>query len=241
MRFAIISDIHGNLEALDQVLADIDSRHIDKIIDLGDNIGYGPDPEQVMDQILDRKIPSILGNHELALMEPELLDWFNPAARESLLKTRKMLSAHSLAFIETMEKSMVMHNCRFVHGFPPDSVTTYLFEVDQLRLEHAFSISMDQLCFTGHTHRLEAVGSDGDKIFRHPLHRGIFQIDPSKKYIFNVGSVGQPRDGDNRAKYVILDDTARTLEARFVPYDIVITAKKIIAAGLPRMHADRLW
>ena len=241
MRIAIISDIHGNIEALDQVLADIDSRHIDKIIDLGDNIGYGPDSEQVMGRILDREIPSILGNHELALVEPELLAWFNPAAKESLLKTRKMLSELSLAFIETMKKSMVMYGCRFVHGFPPDSVTTYLFEVDQWGLERAFNTSMDRLCFTGHTHRLEAVGSDGENIFRHSFHRGIFQIDPSNKYIINVGSVGQPRDGDNRAKYVILDDTARTLEARFVPYDIVTTANKIIAAGLPRMHADRLW
>ena len=241
MRIAIISDIHGNLEALDQVLADIDNRHIDKIIDLGDNIGYGPDSEQVMGRILDRGIPSILGNHELSLVESELLDWFNPAAKESLIKTRKLLSEHSLAFIETMKKSMVLVGCRFVHGFPPDSVTTYLFEVDQWGLEDAFSTSSERLCFTGHTHRLEAVCSDGEKIFRHPLHRGIFQIDSSKKYIFNVGSVGQPRDGDNRAKYVILDDTAQSLEARFVPYDIVITAKKIIAAGLPRVHADRLW
>ena len=241
MRIAIISDIHGNIEALDQVLADIDSHQVDQIMDLGDNIGYGPDSEQVVGRILDRGIPSILGNHELALVEPEILDWFNPAARESLLKTQNLLSKQSLAFIEAMKKSMVMHGCRFVHGFPPDSVTTYLFEVDQEGLELAFSTSRDQLCFTGHTHRLEVAGSDGEKILRQRLRRGIFQINPSHKYIFNVGSVGQPRDGDNRAKYVIYDDADQTLEARFVPYDIVITAKKIIAAGLPRMHADRLW
>ena len=241
MQIAIISDIHGNIEALDQEQADIDNLQVEKIIELGDNIGYVPDSEQVVARILDRGIPSILGNHELALVEPEILDWFNPAARESLLKTQKMLSKQSLAFIESMKKSMVMYGCRFVHGFPPDSVMTYMFEVDQGGLERAFSTSKDQLCFTGHTHRLEAAGSDGEKIRRHRLRRGIFQINPSHKYIFNVGSVGQPRDGDNRAKYVIYDDADQTLEARFVPYDIVITAKKIIAAGLPRMHADRLW
>lgn len=241
MRTAIISDIHGNLEALDQVFTDMDERDIHRIIDLGDNIGYGPDSEKVVGRIMDRGIPSVLGNHELALLEPKLLDWFNPAARKSLIKTREMLSKKSLATIVTMKKAMVIDDCRFVHGFPPDSVLTYLFEVNELKLAHVLNISRERLCFTGHTHRLEVVSSDGEEIFRCPLVHGLFPIEPSHRYIVNVGSVGQPRDGDNRAKYVIFDDAAQTLEIRFVSYNIAVTAEKIIASGLLRVHADRLW
>lgn len=241
MRLAIISDIHGNIEALNQVLADIDDHQMDKIINLGDNIGYGPDSEAVLACIIDRDIPSLMGNHELALLEPEILEWFNPAARESLAKTRETLSDASWAYIKTLEKAMVVDGHTFVHGFPPDSVMTYLFDVAPWKLDHAFKTSMEQLCFVGHAHRLETVINDGKKIVREPLRRGLFHIDSSKQYIFNVGSVGQPRDTDNRAKYAIFDDESETLEIRFVQYDIVMTADKIIAAGLPKIHADRLF
>ncbi len=241
MRLAIISDIHGNLEALSQVLADIDDHQMDKIINLGDNIGYGPDSEAVLECITARGIPSIMGNHELALLEPELLKWFNPMARESLNKTRDMLSDDSVTFIKTLEEAIVFNGHTFVHGFPPDSVTTYLFDVEPWRLDHTFKEHMDRLCFVGHSHRLEIVVNNGKKIERRPLRRGLIDIDPSNQYIINVGSVGQPRDTDNRAKYVIFDDAAGTLEVRFVQYDIVMTANKIIDAGLPSVHANRLF
>ncbi len=241
MRIAVISDIHGNLEALMEVLADIDKCEIDQIIDLGDNIGYGPDPEKVVQCIIKRQIPCIMGNHELSIFDPALLSWFNPNAKKSLKKTKNMLSAASLQYIKTLDKSMVVHDCRFVHGFPPDSPTTYLFQVDRATLKQAFDSSQEPLCFTGHTHRPEIIVNNGDEIFRKPLHQEIFQIDPTHKYIINVGSVGQPRDGDRNAKYIIWDARDETLEVRYVPYDITVTAKKIIAMGLPRPHAERLW
>lgn len=241
MRIAIISDIHGNLEALTEVLADIDAHEIDKIVNLGDNIGYGPDSDAVVACILDRNITSIMGNHELALLEPDLLSWFNAAARESLIKTRDMLSDDSLTFIKSLQRSMVANGHVYAHGFPPDSVTTYLFDVTRDELACAFKNDTQQLCFVGHAHRLISVVKSGAKILRQPLRRGLFRVDPANQYIFNVGSVGQPRDGDNRAKYAIYDDKTGTLEVRFVPYDIVATAKKIVAAGLPKIHADRLF
>lgn len=241
MRIAVISDIHGNLEALTEVLADIDKCHIDQIVGLGDNIGYGPDPEKVIQCINERQIPCIMGNHELAILEPTLLAWFNPNARKSLNKTETMLSVKSLEFIQNLKKSMVAHGCRFVHGFPPDSPTTYLFQVDRSTLEQTLGSSEERLCFTGHTHRQEIIVASGGKIFRKSLRREIFQIDPANKYIVNAGSVGQPRDGDNAAKYAIWDATDHTLEVRYVPYDITVTTKKIIEIGLPRLHAERLW
>lgn len=241
MRLAVISDIHGNLEALSQVLADIGDHQVDKIINLGDNIGYGPDSEAVLACIRARGIPSILGNHELAFLEPELLKWFNPMARESLNKTRDMLSDDSVTFIKTLEEAIIFNGHTFVHGFPPDSVTTYLFDVEPWQLDHTFKEHMDRLCFVGHSHRLEIVVSNGKKIERRPLRRGFIDINPSNQYIINVGSVGQPRDTDNRAKYVIYDDAAGTLEVRYVQYDIVMTANKIIDVGLPSVHANRLF
>ncbi len=224
-----------------EVLADIDNCQIDQIIDLGDNIGYGPDPEKVVQSIIKRQIPCIMGNHELSILEPALLEWFNPNAKKSLKKTEKMLSVSSLQYIQTLDRSMVMHDCRFVHGFPPDSPTTYLFQVDRPTLKQTLDASEESLCFTGHTHRPEIIVGSSDKILRKPLHQEKFGIDPANKYIVNVGSVGQPRDGDRHAKYVIWDAGDKTLEIRYVSYDISITTEKIIARGFPRPHAERLW
>lgn len=241
MRIAIISDIHGNFEALTQVLADVDANRIDQIVDLGDNIGYGPDPEKVVQCITDRRIPSIQGNHELALSQPSLKAWFNPTAKKSIAKTKEMLSETSLNYLVNLKFSLAAHHCRFVHGFPPDSPTTYLFQVDRPTLKQTFAASREPLCFTGHTHRPEIIVFTENRILRKPLGREVFQMTPSCKYIVNVGSVGQPRDGDTAAKYVIWDIVKQTLTLRYVPYDIVVTTQKIIARGFPRPHAERLW
>jgi predicted phosphodiesterase len=241
MRIAVISDIHGNLEALTNVLVDIDKCHIDRIVNLGDNIGYGPDPEKVIQCIQKRQIPGIMGNHELAILEPDLRFQFNPNARKSLEITETMLSAKSREFIQRLKKSLVVYGCRFVHGFPPDSPTTYLFQADRTTLGLTFDASRESLCFTGHTHRPEIIMTTGDEIYRKKLGRKVFRIDPANKYIINVGSVGQPRDGDKSAKYIIWDAREQTIEMRYVVYDIATTIQKIIVRGLPRQHADRLW
>ncbi|RUA02622.1 MAG: metallophosphoesterase [Deltaproteobacteria bacterium] len=241
MRIAVISDIHGNHEALTEVLADIKLGRIDRIISLGDNVGYGPDPEAVVQCIMEQKIPSVLGNHELAILEPDLLAWFNPHAKKSLYKTEKMLSSASLEYIQHLKKSLVVNGCRFVHGFPPDSPTTYLFQVDRPTMEQTFDITEEPICFTGHTHRPEIIVFQSGRVLRQPFHQGIFQVDPASNYIVNVGSVGQPRDGNDAAKYVIWDTEDLTLELRYVKYPIVMTTQKIIARGFPRPHAERLW
>ena len=113
MRVAIISDIHGNFDAFQQVLEDIDTSRVDSIISLGDNIGYGPEPDRVIQELLSRGIPSIIGNHELAVNDPESLNWFNPVARRSLIKTRDVLSERSIGFIAELEPYRVQHQCRY--------------------------------------------------------------------------------------------------------------------------------
>ncbi len=241
MKLAVVSDIHGNLEAFKQVLADIEQAGVETIISLGDNIGYGPESEKVMALIRSRKIPSIMGNHELALLDPSYLRWFNPLARESLNITSRTLSDATRHDIFALPKTLTEHNCRFVHGFPPDFITTYLFEVSKPEIEHALAQLKERLCFVGHTHKLELIGFDGDQLTRTRLKQGTIELDPQQRYIINSGSVGQPRDATNHAKYVIWDTATNRLEVRFVPYDHVSVAIKIITAGLPSVHADRLY
>ena len=240
MRMAVISDIHGNLEAFKQVLIDIGKSNIDNTICLGDNIGYGPEPEQVVTMIKDRNIPTVMGNHELAVIDRNYLSLFNPLARKSLLKTIELLSEETINFISGLEPFLIRYDCRFVHGFPPDSASIYLFQVSEDELLLTFKQMKERICFLGHTHRLEIIDFNGQIITSAPLTKGITNLNRNYQYIINIGSVGQPRDGNNCAKYVIWDTTNNNIEVKFIPYDIVSVIDKIITTGLPIEHAVRL-
>lgn len=241
MKLAVVSDIHGNFDAFRQVLNDIDRSGIDEIVSLGDNVGYGPEPDLVIEQIRARQIPSVQGNHELALKEPEYLNWFNPSARKSLIKTRALLSDESLRFISSLQPYLIIHDCRFVHGFPPDSPLIYMFQPSDRSKIKVFENSAERICFIGHTHSLELLSYDGRKLEYQDLPKGLTSLEREKKYIINIGSVGQPRDSSNEAKYAVWDSANDTIEIRFVPYDIASVVKKIKEAGLPEEHAERLW
>jgi len=239
-KFAVLSDIHSNLDAFDEVLRDIDALAISTIFSLGDNIGYGPEPEAVIHRLTDLGIPSVLGNHELAVTDPSELDWFNPVARESLRKTVAMLSEKAVERIHQFPYCRVQDAYRFVHGFPPDSPVIYQFQVTSEELAETYAALPERIFFTGHTHYPEIIESLDGKIERQEFYRGIRQLDPQGRYIVNVGSVGQPRDGNNNAKYVVFDPDTLTLELRYVPYDVESVVAKILAAGLPESHATRL-
>ena len=241
MKIAIISDIHGNMEALTQVLTDAQGLSPDQIVCLGDCIGYGPEPNEVIEAVRRHNIPSIIGNHEMAVLDQVHLSWFNPKARKSLEQTLTMLSGASVDFIKTMPYSRVLSGARFVHGFPPESAQIYLFQKSAPELRKAFENLAEPICFVGHTHNLEEIRFDGRQVDRRALPQGITRLDPKCRYIINVGSVGQPRDGNNNAKYIIWDSDRRFVEVRFVSYNITATVAKIKAAGLPEAHANRLW
>ena len=187
MRLAIISDIHGNFEAYRQVVEDIGRCQVDSIISLGDNIGYGPEPERVIQQIRALKIPSVLGNHELALHDKEYLNWFNPAARKSLSKTHTLLSKQSLRFVSHLEPFLVSYDCRFVHGFPPDSPLIYLFQMSDHKKKQVFAEIEERLCFIGHTHTLEIISYDGHHLEHENLPQGKIRLEAERKYFINVG------------------------------------------------------
>jgi len=189
MRLAIISDIHGNLEAFKEVLADIDRSRIDGLACLGDNIGYGPDPERVIELVRERDIPTV--------------DWMNATARKSLVMTHERLSKNSIDYIRTLPPAMTYHGTLCVHGFPPDSVVTYLFQLSMAQLKETFLAMEEKICFLGHTHDLLIISFDGDEVIQASLGNGIVSLHRDHQYIINVGSVGQPRDSNNNAKYVI--------------------------------------
>lgn len=241
MKLAVISDIHGNLEAFGEVLSDIDACRADAVVCLGDVIGYGPDPGPVIALLKLRAIPCVMGNHELAVVDPKHMEWFNPRARKSLQMTAEMLTARDMRFISSLKTSLVRHECRFVHGFPPDSVTTYHFQVAPDSLPRIFNEFSEKVCFIGHTHTLETIEFDGQSSKYALLARGVRELDKKHRYIINIGSVGQPRDGNNNAKYVIFDTVRHSIEVRFVAYDIDSVVRKIRAAGLPNEHGSRLF
>ncbi|MFP5259558.1 MAG: metallophosphoesterase family protein [Acidobacteriota bacterium] len=240
MLLAALADIHGNLEALTAVLADLDSQHPDVVVSLGDNIGYGPDPEAVLTVLDDRGIASVRGNHEWAAVDPSRRRGFNPQALEALLRTVELLSPDWLARIANYPASLVAGGCRLVHGLPPNDTTTYLFEAGETTLRRAFARTPEPVSLVGHTHMLEGATLRDREVDRFELSLGENPLDPAARHFLNVGAVGQPRDGDNRAKYGLYDTESHVLTIRAVPYDIEAVARKIVARGLPERYAARL-
>jgi diadenosine tetraphosphatase ApaH/serine/threonine PP2A family protein phosphatase len=248
---AVMSDVHGNLEALKSVLADIDAQGATEILNLGDMVGYGPEPEACVQLLRERGVPSVLGNHEHGLAEAQARGFFNPQARMALDRTRLLLSDDSVMHFRTLPRTMEAHGALFVHGCPPGLVSKYLYELDDEALRETFALYPHPLCFAGHTHDLERISyfqgpqPGAWRIERRNLGKGQTTLDRHARHIINVGSVGQPRDGNNKAKYVLWQpatrDAAATIEVRFVPYDIARTAARIVEVGLPTVYADRLW
>jgi predicted phosphodiesterase len=240
MRIAILSDIHGNLEAFQAVIANMETRHLNKVICLGDLIGYGPDPEEVVSLFQKKGYFSVLGNHEAALQTKKMRDWLNFQAQENSLHTEKLLSPQNITFCCELEKSAIIAEALCVHGFPPDSVVKYSTRVTDDEFVSFFENSKDNLCFVGHSHELLLVSWENGKLHKKSLTKGVYSLSASAKYLINAGSVGQPRDGNNNAKYLIWDTEKAIIEVIFVPYDTQTTIQKIIDRGFPKAYGLRL-
>ena len=241
MRIAVISDIHGNLEALFRCLDDIERSGVDRIVNLGDAIGYGPQPEEVLVLLEKMDIPNILGNHEMAVINRDYRSDFSPQAIISLEQTLKYLTSASLHYIKNIPYYREMDGALMVHGCPPDLPTIYLNHMSFSEIKETFASNSFDIAFAGHTHRLMLMGYDGKDLQFDPLQQETIKLEPDYRYIVNVGAVGQPRDGDPRAKYAIWDSHRNTLEIRRVAYDISRTANLIIKRGFLRRDADRLF
>jgi len=240
MRLAILSDIHGNLEAFQSVTVDIERQRLDGVVCLGDMIGYGPDPEEVVRGVQELQCKTVLGNHEAAVLAEKARNWMNFQARENSIRTELLLSQGSLTYFLSLPRFLHSGEAWFVHGYPPDSVFAYLFNQPDRKIEGLFVASEVSLYFVGHTHDLQLIWQEQGEVYRRPLAEGRMVLTKDRKYIINAGSVGQPRDGDNRAKYLIWDNETWTLETLFIPYDFKSTIRKIHARGFPEVYAERL-
>jgi predicted phosphodiesterase len=242
MKLAVISDIHGNLEAFEAVLGKIESAGVDRTVSLGDNIGYGPDPEAVMSLIRRHRIPSVLGNHEIVIKDRRFLKWFNPEVRKHVNLIQAMLSDDSIHAIRQFPRALVIDNLRFVHGCPEESPFLYLFQMGESRMKNCMARMTQDICFAGHTHDLGLKVYDPvhERLEEKPLGKGIHLLEPGFRYIINAGSVGQPRDRNRDAKLLLFDTGSLTLEVQYVPYDYQTTVAKIRRAGFSESFAEKL-
>lgn len=242
MRYAVLSDVHANLEALTAVLADAADEGARAVLCLGDLVGYGADPGPCVEAVAERGAALVAGNHEYGAVGLVDLDWFNPAARAVILWTRDRLSGDAGRYLAALPLTLTVGDACLVHASPrhPEEWEYLLSADDGFAVFGAFDT---RLCFVGHSHRpgVWSLGSGG------PDHTGGFgawptriRLEDGRRYIVNVGSVGQPRDRDPRAAYAIWDQDRREVTIRRVDYDHRATAAKILAAGLPRVLAERL-
>lgn len=242
-RRAILSDIHGNLEALKAVLADIETQDIEEIFCLGDVIGYGPNPRECIDRCRDFDL-TLLGNHDNgALFDP---DGFSSGAENAIFWTRAQLEDPTIEgakerweFIARLPRTYRDGDIMFVHGSPRSPLNEYVFPEDifnQRKIERIFGF-IQKYCFQGHTH-VPGVFTENFRFYLPSEISNRYTLG-DQKLMINVGSVGQPRDGDPRSSYVILD--GMDLEFRRVDYDPSDTRQKILAiAELDDFLGDRL-
>ncbi len=240
MRLAVLSDIHGNLEALQAVLADLDGQAPGAVVCLGDAVGYGPDPEAVVRLLTDREIPCIQGNHEQAVLSAERRRWFNPTSRRSLDITLTLLTPPILKIIDCWPSHIACAEYYAVHGCPPDDAYSYLFALEEEELAALFGRFSQTVCFVGHTHTLFLATWQGNQAKLDEIRPGLLPLHRADRYVINVGSVGQPRDGSRAAKYALWDSDRFTLEIRSVRYDTGPTIAKIKALGFPEINLRAL-
>jgi diadenosine tetraphosphatase ApaH/serine/threonine PP2A family protein phosphatase len=236
MPHLILSDLHGNLEALEAVLADAEGLY-DRILCLGDLVGYGADPNAIVDWTR-KNVPVIIrGNHDKAGAGLDDLETFSPLARASAWWTRTVLTPESRSYLERLPRGPLPYEgIDLVHGSPADE-DEYLISTEDVLPVRAYLVA--RATFFGHTHIQGGFLLAQRTAMRIPA-AGVLQIEQKYFYLVNPGSVGQPRDGDPRAAYALYSPEDRTVEFRRAPYDVDRAAAKIRAAGLPDFLAARL-
>ena len=232
MRYAIISDLHANRQAFRAVLADIESAGVDQIICLGDIVGYGPSPAEVLSLAYQRVHYFVLGNHDAVIAGTVAADCFNDNARTVIDWTAKQLDAKARAFFAGLPLVLEGDGFRCVHGEFTDP-TAFNYLIDKVDALASWATApQDKILFAGHTH-VPGMFVIGDSGQAHVLPPQDFGLEPGKRYIVNVGSVGQPRDGETRASWVLFDASAGNVFFRTTPFDVEGFKADLAAAKLP--------
>jgi predicted phosphodiesterase len=236
MRYAIFGDVHANFEALQAVLEDARANEVTHYVCLGDLVGYNADPVACLELVRAMECPIVKGNHDEQACEVTDLSYFNPLAARAIQWTRDQLNDEQKEWLKALKFSRLIRNFTVVHS-TLDSPASWGYILSDLDASASFSYQHTQLCFYGHTHVPRAFIRDTRV---HEVAPDTVTLEAGKKYFFNVGSVGQPRDQDWRASYALYTPASQTVQWRRLPYDIETAQKKIIAAGLPERLALRL-
>ena len=239
MKYAIISDIHSNWEALERAYEEIEKKAVDEIVCLGDAVGYGANPSECLALICKVSSEIIMGNHDRAVEDVKLRDEFNDWAREAIEWTANVLNPEEKKQIRKFSPIVIdiERNITWTHGsaHEPDEFH-YLFNEADVR--HSFKVLETDFCFFGHTH-IPSLFSKKSAEARY-LTAGIYQLTKAERYLINPGSIGQPRDRNPRLGFAFFDSDRLTLEIVRLDYDNKKAADKIRKAGLPAYLADRL-
>ena len=236
MKYAIIADIHGNLEALDAVLKDTREQKCTHYACVGDVVGYGANPKECLDIIRGMGMPCVKGNHDEYCSTEDTLEGFNPHAAEAVFWTRKQLPEDDKQWLRDFKYIRLVGSFSMVHA-TLDGPQRWGYVFDRLAAAASFTYQNTAVCFFGHTH--VPVAFIRDSVVRGGTYSK-FKVEAGRNYFVNVGSVGQPRDGNPAAAYVIYDLGEGSIELRRIMYDIPKAQEKIRAAGLPDRLADRL-
>ncbi|MBX6326792.1 MAG: metallophosphoesterase family protein [Chthoniobacterales bacterium] len=236
MRFAIFSDIHANLEALEAVLASARDHRCTHFVCLGDVVGYNANPHECVERIRELACPVVKGNHDEQASRAVSSEDFNELAERAIKWTREHLTEEDKDWLRLLPLHQQVHDFTIVHA-TLDTPGQWGYVFNTLDAAASFTYQRTTLCFFGHTH-VPMVFIRDESVRREKLER--VRIEPAKKYFINTGSVGQPRDGNWRAAYCIYDKENQLVEQVRVKYDLATAQKKIAKAGLPRLLAERL-
>ncbi len=237
MKYAVVSDIHGNIESLERALKLVGDE--DQVICLGDIVGYGPNPNECVERVRTRARDAVLGNHDLAALENFGVEYFNDAARAAIAWTQSVLSDDNRAWLNGLSYELRYPGFLLVHGAP---VNYFEYILDKRTAAKAFALTDAPLIFIGHTHIAEywVQEPEGTIGHKHMQQGGELTLENGKRYIVDVGSIGQPRDLNPEASFVIYDDDTRHVEWIRYPYPIVEVQQKIHDVHLPDYLATRL-
>lgn len=237
MRYGIISDIHGNLEAFEAVLEECRNQGVRQYFCIGDIVGYGANPAECI--ALNRKIKAITvaGNHDWAVCGKMKTDQFNDVAQEAVDWTQQQLSTEDLKYLNDLPLEWVNDDFQMVHG-SLNHPEEFNYIMDTRDTNDTFYMMKKNLCFVGHTHKPQIYAKTGDYIALSDAQNIV--TDKASTYVVNVGSVGQPRDGNRDACYAIFDPDLNEININRANYDIRKAQDKILNAGLPAVLAKRL-
>jgi len=237
MRYGLFSDVHSNLEALEAVLKAVEKEGVDQLLCAGDLVGYGADPSGCLSLLKEKGVHSVCGNHDAAMTEKLDLEWFNPQARAALEWTSKQISPMERTALENLQFVWQNGDLTLVHGclHEPEQFH-YVLNLSDAR--ESFRLQETPAVFIGHTHSPGIFIQEGTGFSFQRISEWL--LNSRCRYLVNVGSVGQPRDGDPRACYCVYDTQTRTVQLRRVSYPIEQAQAKIRRAGLPEFLADRL-